>query len=145
MNFGTAAMPLTETAAATSAIYKLNIATASPGVFTEGEDGQGNAAILSWPTYAPITQANPANMRSVAADSDVILLYVTGLGAPDSAALNTSAGGSTAPADCITPAEYDSALTTASGVSVSALDGAVIEASLIAATRFPPLHGHHHR
>jgi uncharacterized protein (TIGR03437 family) len=138
VNFGSAVMPGTETAAATSAIYRLNIAAASPGVFTEGQDGQGNAAILSWPTYAPITQANPANMRSTAADSDVIMLYVTGLGAPDSTGLNTGAGGGTAPADCITPAEYDTALTASGGVTVSALDGAVIEASLIAATRFPP-------
>jgi len=138
VNFGTPAMPATETAAATSAIYRLNVATSSPGAFTEGQDGQGNAAILSWPTYAPITQANPANMRAAGTDSDVIMLYVTGLGAPDSTGLNTGAGGSTAPADCITPAEYDTALTAASGVTVSALDGAIIQASLIAATRYPP-------
>jgi hypothetical protein len=137
VNYGTAAMPSTEAAAATSAIYKLNIAATNPGVFTEGEDGQGNAAALS-ATYATISQANPAGMHYTAGNSDTILLYVTGLGVPNSTAADTSGGGSAAPADCISPANYESALQTASGVTLTNIDGAIIQASLIDPSRKPP-------
>jgi large repetitive protein len=138
VNFSTAAMPSTETAAATSAIYKLNVAATDPGVFTEGADGQGNAAVLNSATYATITQANPAGMHYTAANSDTVLLYVTGLGVPNSTAADTSGGGSTAPADCISPANYESALQTASGVSLTNIDGAILQASLIDPSRYAP-------
>ena len=42
-------------------------------------------------------------MRSTGADSDTIQLYVTGLGAPDSTADNTSTGSGTPVTDCIAP------------------------------------------
>jgi hypothetical protein len=140
VNFGTVAMPATETAATTEAIYRLNIAASSPGVFTEGADGQGNGAILNSTTYAPIVQANPGGMHYTGSHSDIVLIYVTGLGAPDSTAADSSGGGSTAPADCISPANYETALQSASGVSpaLTSIDGAIFQASLIDASRYPP-------
>jgi uncharacterized protein (TIGR03437 family) len=80
VNFGYGSLPATMFH---SAPYSVTIAAADPGVFTVGGDGQGDAAALSG-AYALINNANPANSRLVAADSDVISLYVTGLGVPDS-------------------------------------------------------------
>jgi uncharacterized protein (TIGR03437 family) len=140
VNFGTAAMPLVETPSATSAIYNLNVAAADPGVFTVGANGQGIAATLNAITYLQITQANPAGMRTTAADSDTVALYVTGLGVPDSTATNTSGGSNGAPADCIATSEYQSTLQSASGVSpaLTNMDGAIIQYSLIDPSRLPP-------
>ena len=138
VNFGTAAPPSTETASAASAIFKLNIAATSPGVFAVGADGQGNAAVLNGSTYAPISQANPAGMRSTGSDSDTVLLYVTGLGVPDSSAADASGGGDAAPADCISTANYETALHNASGVTLTSIDGAIMQSSLIDPSRLPP-------
>jgi uncharacterized protein (TIGR03437 family) len=138
VNFGTAAMPGTETAAATSAIHTMNIAATDPGVFTEGADGQGTAAALA-ANYTPIVQANPAGMRATTA-SDTILLYVSGLGVPNSAAADSS-GGHTPPqfpGDCISIANYETAVDAATGLTLSSIDGAILQSSLIDPSRLAP-------
>jgi Putative Ig domain len=137
VNFGTAAMPATETVAGTSAIHTLNIAATDPGVFTEGADGQGNAAVLA-ANYAPITQASPAGMHLTAGNSDTVLLYVSGLGLPNSTAADGTGGSDSAPTDCISTANYQSALAAASGLTLTSIDGAILQSSLIDPSRLPP-------
>ena len=60
--------------------------------------------------WSVIGAANPAGMRSTAADSDTIQIYMTGLGVPDST--NTGTGTFVAPADCLTPTQYKGMLNT---------------------------------
>lgn len=140
VRFATGTPATTETAASSVAIAALNIAASNPGIFTENFDGQGPAAVLNAVTYAPILQSSPAGMRSTASDSDIVSIYVTGLGVPNSTAADTSGGGSTAPTDCISPANYEAALQNATGVSpaLSNIDGAIIQASLLDPSRLPP-------
>lgn len=126
----------------TSQVYVVNIIPANPGIYTVGSDGQGGAAALG-PNYSVINVATPAGVRltsgtsPVVNNSDVIQLYVTGLGVPDSAGSN-SAGQSSAlafPASCVSPANYLSALNTAAGLSgpsaLTTLDGTVIQSALL--------------
>ncbi len=77
VSFGPAASPLK------SAPFSVTIANTDPGMFTTGGDGQGDAAALTT-GYALVNQSNPVTARTIATNSDIISLYVTGLGAPDS-------------------------------------------------------------
>lgn len=125
-----------------SAPFTVNIATSDPGVFTVGADGEGNAAALDL-NYNLISNTNPAGMRSTQTDSDTIQLYVTGLGSPTSTASNATTGGSTAPTDCIAATgsnSYLAALNAATNVSpaLTAVDGAIIQGSLINTGRLAP-------
>lgn len=115
-----------------SAPFSVSIAATDPGVYTIGGDGQGDAAALS-PAYSVISSTNPANSRSVGADSDVIQLYVSGLGAPDASA---TYGSST----CMPPANYFAAVNTATGVSpaLASDDGLVIQYNLLPSGNLPP-------
>ena len=70
-----------------SSPYTVTVSATNPGMFSIGGDGQGSAAALD-KNYLLINSAtNPAGAQVVATDSDVIALYVTGLGAPDSDAV----------------------------------------------------------
>jgi uncharacterized protein (TIGR03437 family) len=128
-----------------SAAFHANIAAADPGVFTIGQDGEGSGAALS-ATYSLISGTNPAGMRTGAhagADSDTILLYVTGLGLPTSTAANTAGSDNppVAPTDCIAATgsgSYEASLASASGATLSNIDGALIQTSLLATNRLPP-------
>ena len=121
-----------------SAIYTVNVAATDPGVFTVGADGTGLGAILG-PTWALIAPGQEAGMRSTAADSDIVQIYMTGLGAPDGTADNANTGGGFHwSADCITPASYLTSLNTATSASVQVIDGAVIQASLLNTNRLAP-------
>jgi len=118
-----------------SAIFPVNVVAANPGVFTVGSDGQGDGAILD-SAYEVINQGNPAAVRN-GSDSDIIQIYMSGLGAPTAAgADNSTAGTGPVPAwsaDCISTASY---LTSAYPLTV--LDGAIIQSSLMNAYRLPP-------
>jgi uncharacterized protein (TIGR03437 family) len=112
----------------TSQPYFLNVIAANPGIFTVGADGQGNAAALG-PNYAVINTSTPAGVRlasgsaPVVNNSDVIQLYVTGLGVPDSTGNNS--------ASCVSTSAYLSALNAAAGSSLLSLDGTVIQSALL--------------
>jgi hypothetical protein len=126
----------------TSSVYYLNIVAANPGIYTVGQDGQGGAAALG-PNYSVINTSTPAGVRltsgtgPVVNNSDVIQLYVTGLGAPDSAGSNSTSQSSALsfPASCVSTANYISALNTAAGLSggsaLTTLDGTVIQSALL--------------
>jgi uncharacterized protein (TIGR03437 family) len=124
-----------------SSPFTVSIVAANPGVFTVGADGQGDGAILA-ANYSLISSTNPAGMRTTAADSDTVQIYMTGLGAPNSTASNATAdttlGAPTAPTDCITPSSFDTSLTNSTGVTVSSPDGAVLQSALFNTGRMAP-------
>lgn len=121
-----------------SAPFAVNIAATNPGVFTVGADGQGPAAALNNRDYSLISSGHEAGMRSNAAHSDTILLYVTGLGAPDSTSANTTGGGSAWSADCITPASYVTAINSQAGSTWTTADGLIIQSDLISSGKLSP-------
>lgn len=96
------------------------VATAltDPGIFTIGSDGVGDAAALATTgNYPVIGSANPAVIRPTGAPSDMVQIYMTGLGAPDTG--------------CMTVSTYD----TAAGLQT--IDGAVLQASYLGALKAP--------
>ena len=133
VSFGTANSPVLSNA------YPLTAAASNPGLFTIAASGQGNGAILD-KNYAVVGQGNPVAMHS-AATSDPVMIYMTGLGAPTSAADNTAAGGSAWSTDCIAPAGatgYTNALGSVTGITPSTVDGLILQSFLLNAGRFVP-------
>jgi hypothetical protein len=108
-----------------------------------GGDGQGDAAALSG-AYALINNANPANSRLIAADSDVISLYVTGLGVPDSVTGTTAWPAGTTKcmtADNSSTGYYALVNTNPAGVPATLLtanDGLVIQSALFPSGNIQP-------
>jgi len=130
-----------------STAYPINIVATDPGVFTIGADGQGDAAALASSTYALISVLNPAGMRSTALDSDVVQLYVTGLGAPSTGADNSVAGTVTSgisnpqwSTDCISTASYLTSLNNSflPATTLANVDGTIIQSVLLNIGRLPP-------
>ncbi|MGD0772665.1 MAG: putative Ig domain-containing protein [Candidatus Solibacter sp.] len=119
-----------------SAPFPVNVVAADPGVFTIEADGQGQGAILN-ADWSVVATGNEAGMRANPADSDMVQIYMTGLGAPDSTANNTATGAGQWPADCVGTGSYLAALNFQTGGSLSA-DGALIEGSLLNGGRLPP-------
>jgi len=121
-----------------SAPFTVNVVAADPGIFTVGGEGQGDGAILAM-DWSVVTTGNEAAMRSTAADSDTVQMYVTGLGAPDGTADNATAGAAGLwPADCISIASYLSTLNLTTSASSATVDGARIASSLLSINRLPP-------
>jgi uncharacterized protein (TIGR03437 family) len=119
-------------AIATSAPFPVNIQATDPGIFTIGSDGQGPAAALNL-SYSLINSANPAAMRSGAGNSDIIQLYVTGLGVPlPGSAVYTSDTDVCIGALNVTNNGYLTALNaqTSPGGTFGTIDGAVLNYSL---------------
>ena len=121
-----------------SQAYQVNAIAANPGIFTVGADGQGGAAALG-PNYSVINTATPAGVRltsgtsPVVNNSDVVQLYVTGLGVPDSAGSNSASQSSALafPLSCVSTANFLSALNTSAGSTLTTLDGTVIQSALL--------------
>lgn len=123
-----------------SSPFSVSVVNTNPGIFTVGADGQGDGAILA-ANYSLISNTNPAGMRTTAADSDTVQIFMTGLGLPTSTASNASTGtvsGAVSPTDCITVGSYLTSLSNASGVSVTSADGAVLQGSLFNTNRMAP-------
>jgi hypothetical protein len=122
-----------------SAVYTVTLAPKDPGIFTVGADGQGSGAILSYPSYALVNSSNPAGLRGSAADSDMIQIYMTGLGIPDSTG-SGSGGVSAWSSDCYSPTAYLSLFNalTSPAVSLTSLDGAIITPNANATGRLVP-------
>jgi large repetitive protein len=117
-----------------SAPFSITIAATDPGVFTVGGDGQGDAAALL-PSYGLITQTTPAGAR-LSTDSDIISLYVTGLGVPDSVT-GVAAWGST---KCMAVADYWAAVNAADAptTALTSSDGLVIQSALFPSSNIQP-------
>jgi hypothetical protein len=105
----------------------VTVVATDPGVFTVNGDGQGAAAALEGSTYALITAAAPTMARTGAGDSDSIMLYVTGLGSPD------TTGSSSWFTNCTTAANYLTAVngTIPANSALTTIDGLVMQQGLI--------------
>jgi hypothetical protein len=119
--------------------FQLTVADTNPGVFTVGGNGQGDGAILSGSTLALVTSGGEAGMRTTAADSDVVQLFVTGLGLPNSAGNNATAGSAgTWGTDCVSTTTYLDSLNIALGSAVSTMDGVILNSALLNTNRLVP-------
>ena len=118
--------------------FGVNIAATNPGIFTVGANGQGTAAALSARDYSFVNAGREAGMRSTASDSDTVLLYVTGLGAPDSTADNASTGSSAWSGDCVSPSSYLTSLNATTGGSLTTADGLIMASTLFSVGRLAP-------
>jgi len=120
----------TPATALTSAPYQVVSTTNDPGIFVIDGASQG-AIVLPSGAINDSSTAGAARMRAGAGESDIVSIYMTGLGTPSSTASDSSAGGSAVPTDCVSPANFQ----TANG---GKLDGAVVQSSLIYSGRFVP-------
>jgi uncharacterized protein (TIGR03437 family) len=102
----------------------------SPGIFTTSSTGQGQGAILNLPSFTVNSSSNKA------APGSTVVLYVSGLGIPNSTSANTnSTSAAKFPSSCITVASY----VTGEGITTPATaDGAVLVSSVIATNKLPP-------
>ncbi len=117
-----------------SAAFQVTAVATNPGVFTIGADGQGGAAALN-AAWATITQADQPGRNEIRSaqtpDSDTIQVYMTGLGIPDSTAADSTGGNKVYPDDCIQTTNYMNAVNAQASTSLTTLDGAIIQSSLI--------------
>jgi hypothetical protein len=123
-----------------SAAFDVDVVATNPGVFTVAANGQGDGAVLD-STYAPIVPGSEAGLRSTGggSDSDVVQIYMTGLGVPNSGGSNASAGsGYTWSTDCVTEASYRTSLNNYASSSLTTLDGVIISSSLLNTNRLAP-------
>jgi len=110
-------------------------AATNPGVFATGADGQGQGAILN-------SDSSVNSSTNAAALGSTVMIYVSGLGAPNSTANDSSV--TTAlkfPSSCITTGSYFAAvnaLTTPPGTPWTSDDGAVILTSNLGTNKYPP-------
>lgn len=122
-----------------SSQYAATVATANPGVFTVTSSGTGQAAMLHGADYSVNSTTNKA------AKGSTVLLYLSGLGAPNSTGANTASTTAPAfPAACVSTANYMATVNTATSHPSpvwTSLDGAVILGSNIAAGHFAPCIG----
>jgi hypothetical protein len=119
-----------------STAYVANIATTVPGVFTATASGTGQGAILHAADYSVNSTTNKA------AKGSTVLIYASGLGAPNSTTANTpSTSAPTFLSSCISQAAYMTTVNTNASSptpSWTTLDGAVILMSNINTNRFAP-------
>jgi hypothetical protein len=121
-----------------SSVYTLNLAPKDPGIFTVSANGQGSGAILN-SQYALVGQSSPAGLRGSVADSDMIQIYMTGLGIPDSTGSGAT-GISAWSADCYSPTAYLALFNALTGpaVNLTSLDGAIVTPGANATGRLVP-------
>jgi uncharacterized protein (TIGR03437 family) len=118
--------------------FQLTVADTNPGLFTVAANGQGDGAILN-SNLALVVPGNEAGVRSTGSDSDVVQLFVTGLGVPNSTADNTTAGTSSAwSGDCITMSSYLDSLNVSMGSAVTTMDGLILNSALLNTARLVP-------
>ena len=135
-----ATVTVTDGTAASDGVFSTNITTAHPGIFTLASDGTGQGAILNH-DYS-VNQSGSG--ESV---GNYVSIYMTGLGAPDSTAIDIAGNTATFPTGCVaisdttknTPGYMQVVNTAATGYTIpsplwTTIDGAVIEY----ATTTPP-------
>ena len=127
----------TGTTMKSSSPFTVNAVATDPGIFTIGADGEGSGAILN-SSGVPIGSSNPGGMRTTATDSDIVEVYLSGLGVPDSTAANSSGGGLSWSADCVSIANFLASLNAAASSTLTSLDGSIIQSALLDPSRLPP-------
>ena len=118
-----------------STLFPATIAAQNPGVFTVTSSGQGQGAIL-------LSDYSLNSGSNKAAAGSTVLIYMTGVGAPNSAALNSATATKAAfPTTCVSLASYMATIN-ALGTPPSPLwttnDGAIIQSAKLTANHFPP-------
>jgi uncharacterized protein (TIGR03437 family) len=113
-----------------SAPYLALPVAANPGIFTTAASGQGPGAVLLGTDYSVNSSTNPALVGGS------VLIYVTGLGAPNSTAASiTSTKAPTFPTSCFATSSY----VTGEGLtSPATADGAVLVSSVWGTGNLPP-------
>lgn len=124
VKFGPTSTPLVSSA------FTFTYAATDPGIFVV--DSNNNGAILLANGDVANVSANAGRMRASAANSDIVSIYMTGLGIPTSTATNTTGGTQVAPTDCLSPANF------ATAAGVSTIDGLVLSSSLLYPGRLVP-------
>lgn len=127
VNFGSAA----------SAAYPVVVAATDPGIFAVGADGQGDGAVLA-ADWSVVGMGNEAGVRQVAADSDTVQIFVTGLGEPDGKADDSVAGGGLWPQDCVSEISFLKSLNKLTSGSAATLDGTLAASAALASGRLGP-------
>ena len=118
-----------------SSMYPVSIAAQDPGLFTVTSSGQGQGAIL-------LSDYSLNSGTNKAAAGSTVLIYMTGVGAPNSTALNTATASKAAfPTTCISPASYMAtinALGTPPSPAWTTVDGAIVQSGKLTANHYPP-------
>jgi uncharacterized protein (TIGR03437 family) len=91
---GTAAVTVTSGTAASDGLFSVNVVAADPGIFTLASDGIGQGAILNSDMSVNGTSA-PAHA------GDIVAIYLTGLGIPNSAATDAATNPGGYPTGCV--------------------------------------------
>ena len=120
-----------------SAAFPVVVAATNPGVFAVGADGQGDGAILA-ADWSVIGQGNEAGVRQIATDSDIVQIYATGLGEPDSKADDSVPGTGLWPQDCASESSFLKSLNKLSSSAAITLDGTLVATAPLAAGRLGP-------
>jgi uncharacterized protein (TIGR03437 family) len=131
-----ATVTVTDGTLSSDGVFVVNLVTANPGIFTLASDGTGQGAILNQDT----TVNQGGNGEKV---GNIISIYMTGLGAPDSTAYDMTGNAMTFPTGCVavsyptkgsSPGYLEVMNSKSTGYTVPAppwtsIDGAVIEYS----------------
>ena len=118
--------------------FSVNVQATDPGIFTMSPSGQGTGAILGANSQL-VGFGSEAGMRTSQTDSDIVQIYTTGLGVPDSLADNASSTGAyNWSADCISMASYLTALNSQALTAFTTMDGTVVQPALVNSNRLPP-------
>jgi hypothetical protein len=106
--------------------YAGNPVLANPGMFTTSSTGQGQGAILN----ADLSVNSDSNMS---APGKTVVLYVSGLGAPNSTGLDkASTTAAKFPTSCVSVANYETQ------ASLTSLDGAILSSTDLLNNTLPP-------
>jgi len=135
-----------------STAFIANVVPANPGLFTIGASGQGQGAIL----LSNYTVNSNSSNSTKAAKGGTVLLYLSGMGAPDSTSANTaSTKAAVFPTSCIAATTGTTSYFATVNTNLSAgwvlpgttlpgtvgndgIDGAVILSSQLTSGHFPP-------
>jgi hypothetical protein len=115
--------------------YTVTGAVSNPGIFViDPVLRQGAIELAASGMIVSNSAASAARLRTTETDSDVVAIYMTGLGTPTSAAANTPETNPSAfPTDCLSPANYEAA-----AGSLTSLDGVIMQPSVLPSGRFIP-------
>jgi hypothetical protein len=140
----TATVTVTSGTAASDGLFAVTTAAAQPGIFTLSSDGVGQGAILN-PGYSVNGSANPASA------GDIVSIYMTGLGTPNSTAVDNSSATAVYSTGCVAISDVTTgspgymqlvnttkAPYTAPATPWTNIDGAVIESQFLLGSAYPP-------
>jgi uncharacterized protein (TIGR03437 family) len=144
----TATVTVTSGANVSDGLFAVSVVAAQPGIFTLSSDGVGQGAILN-PGYSVNGSANPASA------TDIVSIYMTGLGIPNSTEVDNSSATGGYPTACAvisdattgspgylqvvnTSTPHSTPPYTAPTTAWTNIDGAVIESQFLLGSALPP-------